>query len=66
MDGDVNQAGVRVGEEERMRYKKETSPVLHLQLTIVNTTSIFKLFYGFSSSEGGLKQEKIRIKSTFK
>jgi len=53
MDGDVNQAGVRVGEEERMRYKKETSPVLHLQLTIVNTTSIFKLFYGFSSSESG-------------
>lgn len=38
MDEDVNQAGVRVGEEERMRYKKETSPVLHLQLTIVNTT----------------------------
>jgi len=23
MDGDVNQAGVRVGEEERMRYEKK-------------------------------------------
>jgi len=38
MDGDVNLAGVRVGEEERMKYKKDASPVLHLQLTIVNTT----------------------------
>ncbi len=38
MDGDVNQAGVRVGEEERMRYEKEASPALHLQLTIVNVT----------------------------